>query len=161
MYQVGDSLAYGTALYLESFLHGWKVEENVRISMQVTDVPGIVRSRGGSLPAVVIVSAGTNGHPGSVSLFGASVRATVRAVGPGRCLIWANIVRPPYEGISYDRLNRTLQLLADRYRNLVVFDWAGLVARHPAWLGSDGVHVTSTGYRARARALARAVRRCA
>lgn len=160
MYHVGDSLAYGTSLHLQSFLKGWKIQKTVRVSMQVYDVPGLVRDKGRSLPAVVIVSAGTNGHPSSFALFAANVRATVRAVGSGRCLIWANIVRPPYQGVTYERMNRALQTLADRYRNLVVFDWAALVGRNPEWLASDGVHVTSAGYRARARALAQAARRC-
>jgi lysophospholipase L1-like esterase len=35
-----------------------------------------------------------------------------------------------------------------------------MVRRHPKWLAEDGVHVSATGYAARARAVARAVRRC-
>lgn len=160
MYHVGDSLAYGTSIHLPSFLRGWNVQKNVKVSMQVYDVPRLVRGLGRSLPSVVIVSAGTNGHPSSVSLFASNVPATVRAIGPGRCLVWANIVRPPYQGVSYERMNRTLHSLAGRYRNLVVLDWAEMISRNPSWLGSDGVHVTSSGYRERARALAKAARRC-
>jgi lysophospholipase L1-like esterase len=36
-----------------------------------------------------------------------------------------------------------------------------MARRHPYWFGSDGVHPDATGYQARARALARNVRRCA
>ena len=61
--------------------------------------------------------------------------------GPKRCVIWANIVRPPYQGVSYTRLNRALAELDRRHANLVVFDWAGMVGRHPGALSSDGVHV--------------------
>jgi lysophospholipase L1-like esterase len=35
-----------------------------------------------------------------------------------------------------------------------------MVRESPHWLGEDGVHVTAEGYQARARAIARAVRRC-
>ena len=54
-------------------------------------------------------------------------------------------------------------MLADedqRRDNLMVLNWVRTVRRHPEWLADDGVHVSAVGYRARAKALARAVRRC-
>jgi lysophospholipase L1-like esterase len=35
-----------------------------------------------------------------------------------------------------------------------------MVRRHPEWLAHDGVHVSAAGYRARAKAVARAVAQC-
>jgi lysophospholipase L1-like esterase len=35
-----------------------------------------------------------------------------------------------------------------------------MVRRHRSWLADDGVHVSAEGYAARARAVARLVRRC-
>ncbi|MGH3133164.1 MAG: hypothetical protein ACRDNY_05400 [Gaiellaceae bacterium] len=65
-------------------------------------------------------------------------------------------------GASYDGLNRALRRAAARNRNLVLIDWVGMVRRHPGWLSKDGVHVGVAGYRARAAAIARAVKaRCA
>ena len=127
VYHVGDSLAYGTSLYLEGFLDGWSVREEVAVSMQSTDVPRRVRSAGARLPHVVVVSAGTNGSPSAVARFSADVRATVAAAGPGRCVIWATVVRPPYHGVSYAALNRALRSLDSRYAEPA-----------PARLGSDG-----------------------
>jgi lysophospholipase L1-like esterase len=42
-----------------------------------------------------------------------------------------------------------------------VVNWAGMVRENPHWLASDGVHVNADGYQARAKAIARSVRRCA
>jgi hypothetical protein len=161
VFHVGDSLAYGTQLYLRQYLKGWGVRDDVDVSMQSYAVPGRVAAQGTSLPHVIIVSAGTNGSPAATSQFRADVKKVLALAGPGRCVIWANIVRPPYQGVSYARLNRVLAELDRRHRNLVVFDWAGLVARHPGALSADGVHVDVPFYRTRARALAALARRCA
>jgi lysophospholipase L1-like esterase len=39
-------------------------------------------------------------------------------------------------------------------------NWARMVRRNTDWLADDGVHVSAEGYQARARAVARHVRRC-
>jgi hypothetical protein len=159
-YHVGDSLAYGTSLYLPRYLKGWRLQQKVDVSMQSYAVPGYVAAMGSSLPHVVIVSAGTNGSPSAVSLFKADVRKVLRLAGPKRCVIWANIVRPPYQGVSYDGINRALAGLDRRNRNLVVFDWARMIARNPGALAEDGVHVNVPFYRKRAEALAALAKHC-
>ncbi len=157
---VGDSLAYGTSLFLRQYLAGWRIHEDVDVSMQSYAVPKRVAAQGAALPRVVIVSAGTNGHPAATVQFKADVRRVLALAGARRCVIWANIVRPPYQGISYTRLNRALAELERTHANLVVFDWARLVARHPGVLSSDGVHVDVPFYRKRAQALAALAKRC-
>ena len=79
------------------------------------------------------------------------------AGGP-RCTVWPNIVRPPTVGTSYDGDNRALARAAVRRRNLVIVGWVSLTRAHPGWLTGDGVHLTVDGYRARATAIATAVR---
>jgi lysophospholipase L1-like esterase len=88
------------------------------------------------------------------------VEGVVGVAAPRRCVVWANVVRPPYEGTSYDGYNRALAR-EDRARdNLRVVNWARMIERHPEWLADDGVHVSAAGYKARARAVARHVKRC-
>lgn len=160
VFHVGDSLAYGTALYLGQYLKGWSITEDVDVSMQSYAVPGRVAAQGTGLARVVIVSAGTNGHPAATAQLARDVRRVLALAGPHRCVIWANVVRPPYEGVGYERLNRTLGALDRRYRTLVVFDWAGMVRRNPGALSADGVHVAVPFYRKRAAALAALAKRC-
>jgi hypothetical protein len=160
VFHVGDSLAYGTSLYLPRYLRGWRLQQKVDVSMQSYSVPGYVAAMGSSLPHVLIVSAGTNGSPSAISLFKADVRKVLRLAGPKRCVIWANVVRPPYQGVSYDGINRALADLDRRNRNLVVFDWARMVARNPGALGEDGVHVDVPFYKKRAQALAALAKNC-
>jgi hypothetical protein len=157
---IGDSLAYGTAVYLKDYLSGWRLTEDIEVSMQSYSVPGRVAAQGAALPRVLIVSAGTNGHPAAIAQFKTDVRKVLRLAGPRRCVVWANVVRPPYQGVSYDGINRALADLDRRTRNLLVFDWAAMVRRNPSALGADGVHVDVPFYRKRAQALAALAKRC-
>lgn len=157
---IGDSLAFGTAVYLKSYLRGWRLTEDIEVSMQSYSVPGRVTAQGTTLPRVLIVSAGTNGHPAAIAQFKADVRKVLRLAGPKRCVVWANVVRPPYQGISYDGINRALADLDRHTRNLLVFDWATMVRRNPTALSADGVHVDVPFYRKRAQALAALAKRC-
>jgi lysophospholipase L1-like esterase len=62
--------------------------------------------------------------------------------------------------VSYRGYNRVLAEESSRRDNLHVLNWVRMVREHPEWLADDGVHVSVAGYRARARAVARAVGRC-
>jgi lysophospholipase L1-like esterase len=154
----GDSLALGTQLYLGEYLGGWQVRAETEVSRHATDVPGALQSFGPALPRVIVVSAGTNDDPGTVSRFARTVREAVATAGPARCVVWATIVRPPYAGVSYAGYNRALRTIAKHHPTLHVLDWDAMARAHPSWFGSDGVHPSMTGYRARAAATARLIR---
>jgi len=154
----GDSIAYGTDLFLSRYLRGWEISSSVDVSRHAYQGAASIEALGAALPPVVMVNLGTNDDPRAVSTFATYVRRVVRAAGPGRCVIWATIVRPPYAGVSYDGLNGTLLSAASRWRTFHVFDWRGLAHAHPAWFGADGVHPSIPGYRVRARLLAQFIR---
>ena len=162
LYVDGDSLAVGTGWYLSSYLPGWTLRSTAVVSRHASE--GVLsveeRAREGLLERVVVVDLGTNDDPSAVSRFAGYVRDVVRVAGPSRCVIWSTINRPPYGGVSYDGYNAVLRGLDIRYRNLHVFDWARLAAAHSWWFGSDGVHPTQAGYRARAAGLAHVVKSC-
>ncbi len=162
LYVDGDSLSVGTGWYLSTFLPGWTLRGTVAVSRHAYQGASSVeqRAREGLLERVVVVDLGTNDDPSAVSTFRGYVLGVLRAAGPSRCVIWSTINRPPYNGISYDGYNGVLRSLDARYRNLHVFDWERLAHTHPQWFGSDGVHPTMAGYRARAAGLAWIIKRC-
>jgi len=162
LYVDGDSLSVGTGWYLPSFLHGWTMKGTTAVSRHASEGVASVeeRAREGLLERVVVVDLGTNDDPSAVSTFRGYVLGVLRAAGPSRCVIWSTINRPPYGGVSYDGYNSVLRTLDARYRNLHVFDWAARAKTHPEWFGSDGVHPSSAGYRARASGLAWLVKHC-
>ena len=156
----GDSLAVGTQLYMREALPGWRIRQSVDISRHAAEGPAVLRRLGARLPRVVVVSLGTNDDPRAVQVFRHAISSTMQVAGSRRCVVWANIVRPPVGGAGYGGLNRVLADEARRRRNLRVFQWAAMARAHRGWFGPDRVHPSGVGYRARAHGIADTVRRC-
>jgi lysophospholipase L1-like esterase len=155
---LGDSLSVGTDPHLRKRLHGYRIERLYDVGLHAYDAATVVSRSRASLPSVLVVSAGTNDDPRMVSTFARAVADVLRAAGTERCVVWPTISRPPAVGASYDRLNRALARTAARNGNLVLVDWVGMLRRHPEWVSRDRVHVGLAGYRARATAIAAAVK---
>ena len=156
---IGDSLAVGMADTLRAALPGWRVSIEAKISRPLATGLDILAAQADA-PAILALSLFTNDDPGATAALERAVRAT--AGRPGGCAVWATIVRPPFNGVSYDAANRVLERLArDPRLNLRLVDWAGLVARSPSFVAGDGVHGTPAGYRARGERYASAIRSCA
>jgi lysophospholipase L1-like esterase len=157
---VGDSLAEGTRPYIPKELSGWTIRQSTKVSRHAAEGDDVMRRYGDGLPRVIHASLGTNDDPRDVDGFRSAVRSVMKVAGADRCVVWANIVRPPYGGVSYRGYNRVLADEDARRDNLLVLNWKRMVHRHPEWLAGDGVHVSADGYRARAHAVAKLVRRC-
>jgi lysophospholipase L1-like esterase len=156
---VGDSLAVGTEEPLAQLLPGWRIRTSAYTGRPTADGVSEITSAG-SLPPVLVVSLGTNDDPSATSTFQGQVQAVLEAAGPSRCVVWANIVRPPYGGVSYAGYNRVLARLAATNPNLRIVDWVGLTRSNPGMLAPDGVHATPQGYALRAQAIASAMTSC-
>ncbi|MEK6276412.1 MAG: GDSL-type esterase/lipase family protein [Actinomycetota bacterium] len=155
----GDSLAVGTRPYIPGRLHRFRVRQSTSISRHAPQGVAILRGLR-KFPRVVVMSLGTNDDPRQVDAFRAAVRSTVHMAGRRHCVVWPNIVRPAVAGRTYSGYNAVLAEENRRHRNLRVVKWTRMVRRHPYWIGSDGVHPNADGYRSRAAAIAREVRRC-
>ena len=159
---LGDSLSVGTDPYLRQRLRGYRIARLHDVGLHAYDAADVVERSRVALPSVLVISAGTNDDPRGVSTFTRAISDILRAAGDDRCVVWPTIRRPPAVGASYHGFNRALARAASRNPNLVLVDWVGIVRRHPGWLSRDGVHVSVEGYRARASAIAAAVKtRCA
>ena len=95
---VGDSLAEGTRPYIPKELPGWRVKQSTKVSRHAAEGDDVMRRYGDRLPRVIHASLGTNDDPRDVDGFRAAIRAVMKVAGGGRCVVWANIVRPPYGG---------------------------------------------------------------
>jgi hypothetical protein len=157
---IGDSLAEGTQPFLPSLLPGWKVTTNAQRGRPLATGMQILATTQVSGPTALAFSLFTNDDPSRVSALESAVRTSVSRAGANGCAIWATIVRPPLNGVSYDAANRKLARLAAQLPRLRIVPWAAAVASHPSWLASDGVHSTPTGYKARAQMYADAARSC-
>ncbi len=74
----------------------------------------------------------------------------------GGPVMWVNVISllssGPYAEANMRRWDQTLLRACARYPNMRVLNWAALAKRW--WFISDGIHYTSDGYAARARAIA-------
>jgi hypothetical protein len=160
LFVVGDSLAVGTKPYLPRYLHGWRIGTSVSISKHTPEGAAELARKGHSLPPVVVASLGTNDDPHATGSFEASLRTSLRATGKRGCIVWPNIVRPAVGGATYAGYNNVLDRIAMHNDHLRIVNWAAMVAHNRGWIGEDGVHPDATGYMARARAIAKQVKRC-
>ncbi len=156
----GDSLAVGTQPYIPGYLPKWSVQQSASISRHAPEGPAILRSFGKSLPRVIVMSLGTNDDPNAVSTFRQAIRDTMSIAGPRRCVVWVNIVRPPVGGTSYAGYNKALADESKARDNLRVVNWVKMASEHPEWFGGEAVHPTATGYKERARVIAKSVKNC-
>jgi lysophospholipase L1-like esterase len=154
---VGDSLNVGMEPYLEDALPGWRVDAHDQVGRATREGVDELRDRRASLAPVVVVSLGTNDADGSEEEFRALVDEAIDVVGPGRCLVWATIVRDGEERQAFDDVLRDS---SDAHPNLHLVDWASMVADDSSLLAADRVHGTPEGYARRAEETASAIRAC-
>jgi len=155
---LGDSLSIGTEPYLRALLPGYRIDPLHRVGLQSSEVAALAARSRVSIAPILVVSAGTNDDPRNLPGFARAVSDILTIAGSKRCVVWPTIERPAKAGTTSAGLNRELARAAERHRNLVLVDWAGMVRRHPSWLSHDGVHASAAGYRARAEAIATAVK---
>jgi hypothetical protein len=158
---VGDSLAEGIAPLMRAQLPGWTLQIDAKVSRPLATGMQIIAGIDFSTPTVLGVSLFTNDDPRNVSGLEAAVATSVQRVGQKGCAIWATIVRPPVNGVSYRAANARLVGLQGSFAgHLRIVPWAEQVAQHPEWIAGDGVHGTPAGYRARAQMYAQAALAC-
>lgn len=111
-----------------------------------------------SVPPVVIVSSGTN--DGAAAVVEQSARQILDQLGPQRCVVWVDVVRPATFGDSQEAVNAAIGRATAGRPNVRILRWSEMVAAHPEWMGRDGIHPDDTGARARAEAMAAAAAAC-
>jgi lysophospholipase L1-like esterase len=154
---VGDSLNVGIEPYLDDELSGWRVDAHDRVGRATQEGIDELRSLGGGLAPVVVVSLGTNDSDGSEQEFRKLVNQAVAIVGPRRCLVWATVVR---DGTPRTGFNQVLEDARSEHPNVRLVEWAALVGDDGELLAGDLVHGTPEGYARRAEDTARAIRDC-
>lgn len=152
VFVVGDSLTVGAEPYIINGLGTTvaAVSVNGRVSRPTSE--GVSLLSASSPSRIWVVALGTNDEADPVATR-RWVETVMARAGKNRKVIWLTLVRPGNYGV----VNAELKRQDARYSNMYVIDWATTVARNPQWLGGDGVHLNSTGYRYRGEAIVRAI----
>ena len=94
--------------YVPRELARWRVTQSTAISRHAYEGADVMRAYGRGLPRVIHVSLGTNDDPRSLDAFRAAIHDVMAVAGPRRCVVWANIVRPPVAARAMRGYNRAL-----------------------------------------------------
>jgi hypothetical protein len=111
-----------------------------------------------ALPKLVIISSGTNDPVANV--LEESARKILDDLGPSRCVVWVDVVRPDTVGDSQTMMNAALGRAVAGRSNVRLLRWTELVAAHPDWMSGDGIHPNEAGSQGRAQAFADAAKGC-
>ncbi len=171
VFEVGDSLSVGMQPYLPgaAMAHGWAaVQIDAHISRGVrsrvpsdphTGVSAVAALRAAhGEPAAWIVALGANDSGVPPSQHAALIREMLDAIGREHPVMWVNVYLPRYPQRQQWWNAALTQVAAERPDQLVVFDWASIAATRSGISAPDRVHLTTTGYRQMAEAVAGASR---
>lgn len=154
---LGDSLALDVYPWLADLLPDRYVSYAAVVGRATPATYAALRSLP-KVPPLVLVSLGTNDlDPAS---FARAAEEILTYLGPHRCVVWSDVVRPDWVGGGAAAINAVIERLASTRPNLHVLHWTSMVAAHPEWLGGDGIHPRPAGAQARAEAFAAAALAC-
>jgi lysophospholipase L1-like esterase len=147
---LGDSLGVGTAPWLRSMLGGVPLDQDTRVGRTSSQGLRLLGLRLRRRHRVVIFDLGTNDY--DARAHGRSLRLARRLSGRRQMIVFT-LNKP-----GARPFNRAITSFASRARNVTLIDWHAL-GHAQRLLASDGVHADAGGYRLRAAAVARALRK--
>jgi hypothetical protein len=154
---LGDSLGLTVYPYFADLVPDRYVTYEAEVGRTTAGTADALRAMG-SIPGMVIVSSGTNDPSGGV--LEADAAEILDVLGPDRCVVWVDVVRPDSQYAPASELNAAIDRAAAGRDNVRVLQWTELVATHPGWMGGDGIHPTREGSIGRANAFAAASEAC-
>ena len=154
---LGDSLGLTVYPYLADLVPDRYVSYEAEVGRTTSGTLDALRGLG-SIPNMVIVSSGTNDPSGDV--LEADATEILDILGPERCVVWVDVVRPDSQYAPASELNAAIDRAAAGRDNVRVLQWTELVATHPSWMGGDGIHPNRDGSVGRANAFAAASEAC-
>ncbi|MGN6711174.1 hypothetical protein [Anaerocolumna jejuensis] len=135
---VGDSVMLGAAPEIQKVIPDCVID--AKESRQVWGTIELVNDLDakGELGDTVIVALGTNGT------FSESMgQKLLDAIGSKRTVYWVTA----YGKSLYwqEDVNRMIERLVKKNKNLNIIDWASVASEHPEWFYDDGIHLNSEG----------------
>ena len=155
---LGDSLTVGASPGLQAFLADVNLRLDARVGRPTIEGVQAAASTKASRADIVVVALGTNDSC-SPAECRQRVNSVLAALGPTAQVIWMPPVmfRPNIQAMR-TAIAAAAQTTAGR---MTVLEWQPYLDDHPKIISTDGIHLTSEGYRLRAQVTADEIHRLA
>jgi hypothetical protein len=139
----GDSVLSGTYSTMPAALVGWNVTMDAVGSRRHTQAIPILQARRSEIGRVLVIQMGNNYIPGEGGSFASQIDQTMQIVAGVDRVVWITVAE--VNGASRVAINNDIRDAATRYPNIVVAEWAPLVAAHPDYAPGDALHLSAQG----------------
>ena len=152
VFVLGDSALLGARETVPAALPGWDVVFDAVGSRRLPKGIEVLRSRRSEIGAVAVIQQGNN-HLASEGSFGAQIDQAMQVLEGVDRVVWLTVAE---KWPSRVEINQHIRAAAGRWPQIVVAEWAPLIAAHPEY-AEDMLHLSGTGRIAIAELIARAV----
>jgi len=139
----GDSVLLGTTTTLPAALVGWNVTMDVVGSRRLTQAIPVLQARRAEIGRVLVIQMGNNYIPGEGGSFASQIDQAMAVVAGVERVVWITVAE--VNGATRVAINNDIRAAATRHPNIVVAEWAPLVAAHPEYAPGDALHLTADG----------------
>ncbi len=153
---IGDSLTVGASPGLQAFLPDVNLRLDARVSRPTLEGVQAAASTKASTAELVVVALGSNDSC-AVAECRRRVDAVLGAIGPRAKVVW---MQPATFRPNMAAVRSAVTAAARQSKGqITVLDWQPYLDDNPGIKSSDGIHLTSEGYRLRAQVTADEVHR--
>ena len=152
VFVLGDSALLGARETVPAALPGWQVVFDAVGSRRLPQAIEVLRARRSEIGAVAVIQQGNN-YLESEGSFGAQIDEAMRVLDGVDRVVWLTVAE---KWPSRVEINQHIRAAAGRWPQIVVAEWAPLIAAHPEY-AEDMLHLSAAGRIAIAELIAGAV----
>ncbi|HSP01978.1 MAG TPA: hypothetical protein VLR27_00650 [Acidimicrobiales bacterium] len=152
VFVLGDSALLGARDSVPAALPGWQVVFDAVGSRRLPQAIEVLRARRSEIGSVAVIQQGNN-YLESEGSFGAQIDEAMRVLDGVDRVVWLTVAE---KWPSRVEINQHIRAAAGRWPQIVVAEWAPLIAAHPEYT-EDMLHLSAAGRVAIAELIAGAV----
>ncbi len=155
VFVLGDSVLLGAAPAIPAALPGWQVIVDAKVSRFLNQGIDVLKARRAEIGegGVVVIQQGNN-YLGNAEQFREQIDETMAVLAGVPKVVWITVAE--FEPSRAD-VNREILAASQRYPNIVLADWNGIVRTNRAFTSHDGLHLKPAGAAAFAQMIAQVV----
>lgn len=153
VFVLGDSVFLGTTRTIPEALGDWSVTYDAVGSRRLAQAIDLLAERRGEIGQAVVVHLGNNYIQGERGNYGTQIDEAMGVLADVPRVVWVTVAEVSASRVE---INHAIREAGGRWPNLVVADWAPVIASDPGF-SWDGIHLTNEGRREMAAFVAQAL----